>query len=194
MTIKKYKTIYADCPWEYDDKKGNLASMGAATSAYPVMTLDEIKALPVSNVADKDCTLLLWATMPKMEEAFEVIKAWGFKYKTCAFDWVKLNPTGRVVISGKDIILVGGVYSGLGHWVNGNAELVLLANRGHPKRLVKNVKQILFSPRGKHSVKPEEARRRIELFLEPPYLELFARRKVPNWDVWGNEVESDIEL
>ena len=188
----QYKTIYADPPWKYADNKANSAAMGAATSAYPVMDLSDIKMLPVQELTDKDCTLLLWVTMPMLREGLEVIRAWGFTYKTCAFTWVKLNPSGV------------GIYSGMGHWVNGNAELVLLANQGHPKRLVKNIKQIvleeeiedntLLSPRGKHSVKPEEVRRRIELLFEPPYIELFARKKVNNWACWGNEVLSNIHF
>lgn len=188
-TNKKYKTIYADPPWEYRDRKGDSAALGAATSAYPVMHLEDIKALPIQSLTNKDCTLLLWVTMPMLREGLEVIKAWGFEYKTTAFVWVKLNPSGI------------GIYSGLGHWVNGNAEIVLLANRGHPVRLRKDIKQIvveeedvLFAPRGRHSVKPLDVRLRIEFLFEPPYLELFAREKFEDWDCWGNEVESDINL
>lgn len=180
--MKTYKTIYADPPWKYADNKADSARMGAATSAYPVMELQDICELPVSQLADYDATLLLWVTMPMLREGLQVIQAWGFTYKTCAFVWVKLNPSGV------------GIYSGMGHWVNGNAELVLLANRGHPVRLVKNIKQIVIAPRGAHSVKPEEVRHRIELLFEPPRLELFARTKHPGWDVWGDEVECDIDM
>ena len=173
----KYKTILADPPWKYRDSKGGLAKLGAATSAYPVMELDAIKALPVAALTDKDCTLLLWVTMPMLREGLEVIEAWGFEYKTCAFVWIKLNPSGK------------GIYSGLGHWVNGNAELVLLANKGHPRRLRKDIKQIVMAPVGRHSAKPGEVRRRIELLLEPPYIELFARQKVRGWDSIGLDVD-----
>jgi len=171
-----YKTIYADPPWEYADKKGHSAKLGAATSAYPTMSFNEIAKLPVNSIAHRDCTLLLWATMPQLQTALDVIGFWGFNYKTVAFVWVKLNPSGV------------GIYSGLGHWVNGNAELVLLANRGHPIRLRKDIKQIVMVARGSHSVKPEEARRRIELLFEGPRVELFARKQSVGWDVWGNEV------
>jgi len=180
--LHKYKTILADCPWEYEDKKGNLASMGAATSAYSVMPLEEIKALPVKYIANEDSLLLLWATSPKLPEALEVIKAWGFNYRTIAFVWCKLNP------------LSIGLYSGLGSWVNSNVEFVLLSKRGTPKRLNKNVKQILFAPRREHSRKPEEIFQRIEQLSEGPFIELFARRKREGWDCWGNQVESDIDL
>ena len=117
-----------------------------------------------------------------MPEAFEVVKAWGFNYRTMAFLWLKLNP------------LAIGLYSGLGSWSNSNAEFVLLAKRGAPKRLNKNVKQLLFTPRREHSRKPDEMYDRIERLSEGPYIELFARRKRKGWDCWGNEVDSDIDL
>jgi len=180
--MKKYKTIYADPPWKYRDSKGDSAKLGAATSSYQVMDLSDICSLPIRKYIDEDATLFLWVTMPMLDEGLQVIRHWGFVYKTCAFVWVKLNPKGE------------GIYSGLGHWVNGNAELVLLANQGHPKRLRKDIKQIVIEPRGAHSVKPEEVRRRIEQLTEEPRLELFSRHKVEGWDCWGNEVESDIDL
>jgi site-specific DNA-methyltransferase (adenine-specific) len=115
--------------------------------------------------------------MPKLREAFDVIEAWGFKYTTCAFTWVKLNPSGE------------GIYSGLGHWTNGNAELCLFAKKGSPKRQAKNVKQIVMSPRSRHSAKPPEVRDRIvSLIGDLPRIELFARTKCKGWDCWGNEV------
>lgn len=89
-TDKKYDIIYADPPWLYRDTLGGNAKMGAMP--YPCMTQDEIKNLPIHNLAAKDSVLFLWATMPKLQEALDTIKAWGFKYKTCAFCWVKQNP------------------------------------------------------------------------------------------------------
>ncbi len=180
--LHKYKTILADPPWEYEDKKGDLASMGAATSAYSTMPLEGIKRLPVKYIAQEDSLLLLWTTGPKIEEALEVIKAWGFRYRTLAFVWCKLNP------------LAIGLYSGLGSWVNSNVEFVLLAKRGSPKRLNKNVKQILFAPRREHSRKPDEIYGRIEQLSEGPFIELFARRKREGWDAWGDQIDNDIDL
>ncbi len=180
--LHKYNTILADPPWEYEDKKGNLASMGAATSAYSVMPLEEIKRLPIKYISSENSLLLLWATSPKLSEALEVIKAWGFEYRTIAFVWCKLNP------------LSIGLYSGLGSWVNSNVEFVLLAKRGAPKRLNKNVKQILFAPRKEHSRKPDEIFNRIEQLSEGPYIELFARKKREGWACWGDQVDSDIDL
>ena len=180
--MKKYQIIYADPPWEYKDNKGNLPKLGGKT--YPTMPLDDLKELPIKNIADNNCLLFMWATMPLLKEALQLIEAWDFKYITCAFCWVKQNPTGF------------GIYSGLGHWVNGNAELCLLAKRGLPKRYAKNIKQIILTPVGRHSRKPDEiARDRITAIAgNLPRIELFARRKVEGWDCWGNEVESDIEL
>lgn len=150
--------------------------MGA--TPYPQMSQDELNALPICQLAKKDSILFMWATMPKLQEALDTIKAWGFKYKTCAFCWVKQNPSGV------------GIYSGLGHWVNGNAELCLLATRGHPKRVCKSVKQIVMAPRGRHSAKPSEVRDRITALmgLDKDKIELFAREHTDGWDCWGNEV------
>ena len=173
---KKYSIIYADPPWSYNDKLGNSPKMGGIT--YPTMSLAEIKAMPIASLAEKDAGLFIWATMPLLREALEVIDAWGFKYTTCAFTWVKQNPSGE------------GIYSGLGHWTNSNAELCLFAKRGAPKRQAKNIKQIVMSPRGRHSAKPAEVRDRIVALLgDMPRIELFARETAEGWDSWGNQLE-----
>ena len=85
--MKKYKVIYADPPWRYEQK--NLS--GSAEKHYSTMSIDELCALPIEQLADKDCILFLWATFPMLTEALQLIKAWGFKYKTVAFVWVKKN-------------------------------------------------------------------------------------------------------
>lgn len=164
-------------PWAYHDTLGGNAKMGAMP--YPTMTNEEICAMPIGNkIAKKDSILFMWATMPKLQEALDVIKAWGFKYKTCAFCWVKQNPKS------------GGIYAGLGRWVQGNAELCLLATKGHPHRISKSVKQIVMAPRGRHSAKPSEVRDRIVQLMgeDTERIELFARDYADGWDCWGNEV------
>ncbi len=98
---KKYQIIYADPPWEYADPKGHNPAMGGIT--YQTMPLQAIKDIPVKDIADTDCSLFLWVTMPMLKEGLVVIEAWGFRYITCAFTWVKQNKTGM------------GIYSGLGH-------------------------------------------------------------------------------
>ena len=174
----KYKIILCDCPWTYNDKKNNDPKMGGIT--YPVMSLVDIKELPVNKIADKDCALFFWATMPLLQEALDVIKAWGFSYRTCAFVWVKQNPKGY------------GIYSGLGHWVNGNAELCLFAKKGKPVRQAKNVKQIILAPRSRHSQKPKEVHTRIvNLIGDLPRIELFAREKTVGWTSVGFDINGE---
>ena len=179
--MKKYQIIYADPPWTYDDKKANDPAMGGVT--YPTMSLESIKNMPIKELSDTNCALFLWVTMPMLQEGLEVIKSWGFNYRTCAFTCVKQNPLGS------------GIYSGLGHWTNGNAELCLFSKKGTPKRRSKSVKQIVLSPRSRHSEKPAEVRNRIvELMGDLPRIELFARQKVEAWDTWGNECPCDVYL
>ena len=150
-TDKKYDIIYADPPWRYNDTLGGNAKMGAMP--YDTMSEQEIHDLHISDIAAKDCVLFMWATMPKLQEALNTIKAWGFKYKTCAFCWVKQNPKS------------GGIFAGLGRWVQGNAELCLLATKGKPHRVSKSVKQIVLAPRGRHSEKPAVVRDRITALM-----------------------------
>lgn len=170
----KNKLILSDCPWLYDGK--NSPRYGGAS--YPCMTVEELKSLPIHLIADKDCALFFWATYPRLQEALEVIEAWGFKYKTCAFVWIKTNRKA------------GTHFSGLGQWTNQNSELCLLATKGRPRRIKKNVKQIIVAPVTRHSAKPPEVRERIvQLMGDVPRIELFARERVPGWDSLGNEVD-----
>lgn len=125
--------------------------------------------------------LFLWATFPQLPDALRLIKAWGFTYKSVAFVWLKKNRKTE------------GWFYGLGFWTRSNAEVCLLATRGHPKRQAANVHQFIISPIDAHSKKPEEAREKIvALTGNVPKVELFARQSPPGWDVWGNEVESTI--
>ena len=174
-----YNIIYADPPWKY--RSGLIK--GAARLHYPVMPLEDICNLPVGNLAAENCALFLWATCPKLLESFEVIKAWGFEYKGVAFVWVKETPTQNKL------------WTGMGWWTRSGAELCLLATKGNPKRFSKSVHQVIFSPVREHSKKPDETRTRIvELMGDLPRIELFARQKPEGWDIWGNELENDIEL
>ena len=152
-----------------------------AENHYPTMCMEDIKRLPVRELADKDCALFLWVTFPMLCDAWGVMEAWGFSFKTVAFVWIKLNRK------------TDGIFWGLGHWTRANAELCLLATRGHPKRQACNVHQVIISHIEEHSKKPDEARRRIEVLMgDVPRVELFARQSPPGWDVWGNEVESTV--
>lgn len=180
MQMKKYPVIYADPPWQYRvySKKGLGQS---AESHYPTMRIDEIRALPV--LAEKDCALFLWVTVPCLLEGLSVLQAWGFQYKTIAFVWIKQNKKAD------------SLFWGMGYWTRSNAEFCILATRGSPKRQSAGVHQVIVSHIEEHSKKPQEARERIvQLMGDVPRIELFARQKTPGWDVWGNEVESDIEM
>lgn len=179
--MKKYKIIYADPPWTYRDKA--LAGNRGAICKYPVMSIEDLCKLPVGGVADNDCVLFMWATMPKLDECFQVIKAWGFEYKTVAFTWIKRNKKSP------------SYFFGMGRWTRANAELCLLATKGRPKRVSASVSSIIDTPIESHSKKPDEARKKILTLLgDLPRIELFAREKPEGWDVWGNEVVSDIKL
>lgn len=172
--MNKYKVIYADCPWDYETPSN--PRFGGAT--YPTMKLDELKSIPVESIADENCALFFWATYPKLIEALEVVDAWGFRYRTVAFTWVKTNRRA------------GTLYSGLGYWTNANAEICLFAKKGSPKRIAKNVKEIVMAPLGRHSAKPPEIRDRIVTLMgDIPRIELFARERVQGWDALGNDVD-----
>jgi len=174
-TGQKFGTIYADPPWTfkvYSDKGKDRS----AERHYDTMSLKAIAALPVAELADDNCTLLLWAIMPELPGALEIIKAWGFTFKTVGFVWVKQNKSGE------------GLFTGMGYWTRANAEMCLLATKGSPTRLHMDVHQIIMAPIGKHSEKPDEVRSRIERLVPGPYLELFARTSAEKWTTWGNEI------
>ena len=177
---KKYQIIYADPPWSYNDKA--LAGNRGACCKYLTQEVSWIKCLPVKQIADKNCVLFLWVTMPKLNEVFEVIEAWGFKYKTCGFTWVKKNRK------------TDSWFWGMGSWTRANAELCLIATKGKPKRLFAGVHSIvegelIETPIERHSKKPNDVRKRIvELCGDLSRIELFAREKTEGWDVWGDEI------
>ena len=174
MTIGKYNVIYADPPWRYAQK----GLQGAAERHYPTMGIEELCALPVADLAAPDSVLFLWATFPQLPEALRLIKAWGFQYKSVGFVWLKKNKKAD------------SWFYGLGFWTRANAEVCLLATRGHPRRKAPNVHQFIISPIEGHSKKPDEAREKIVALMgDVPRVELFARQTAPGWDVWGNEVE-----
>jgi len=177
--MKKYQIIYADPPWKYQDQN----CQGTMANHYKGMELKDIKQLPVKNIIADNCILFLWVTYPFLKEGLEVMEAWGFTYKTIAFQWIKKNKSDC------------GFFFGLGRWTRGNSEPCLLATKGKPHRVNKAVSQLVFSPLTKHSQKPFIIRNRIvELVGDLPRIELFARQKTEGWDVWGNEVESDIDF
>lgn len=174
---RRYPIILADPPWRYTSRN----VQGAAENHYPTMDIKDICALPVAELAAPDSALFLWATFPMLREALQVIDAWGFKFKTVAFVWLKLNKKA------------GTWFTGLGYWTRSNAEICLLATRGKPQRQDKSIHQLIVSPLEGHSKKPDEAREKIvRLMGDLPRVELFARQTPLGWDVWGNEVDNTI--
>jgi N6-adenosine-specific RNA methylase IME4 len=175
------------------------------------MTLDDLKRLDVESIADKNCALFMWATLPMLPESLEVIRAWGFEFVTVAFVWVKLNKRwsrkyqeiGRMLERIKLSYDLDAFYRylnplfffGMGYWTRANAEIVLLAKRGKIKRIDLRVGQLIVSPIREHSQKPDETRERIfQLMGDLPRVELFAREKTEGWEAWGNEIKSTIKL
>lgn len=165
-----FSVIYADPPWHF--KTHSSLGMGRSADAwYECMEVEEIKALAVENMAEKDCVLFLWVTDPFLRKGFEVLDSWGFEFKTVGFYWIK-TPSS---------------WFGTGYWTRANPEQCLLATRGSPKRLNADVPKLLEAPRREHSRKPDEIYPRIERLCAGPYLELFARAPRPGWSSIGNE-------
>jgi len=186
--MKKYKIILADPPWRYDDKGCN----GNADEHYETLSDEDIynfkikdkegKRISIKDITDEDCILFIWGTYPKLPEVLKVIKAWGFEYKSIAFQWVKLNKTNS------------GYFYGLGRWTRGNTEPCFLAVKGKPKRISKSVNQLIFARLREHSRKPDEVRAKIlKLVGDLPKIELFGRERIEGWDSYGDELSKETQ-
>lgn len=181
----KYQIILADPPWEYKDKAK--AGNRGAESKYPCMSKKDLMNLPVESITDENCALFMWVTWPHLETGLELIKKWGFSYKTIGFNWIKETKTGKRW------------FWGMGHYTRSNSEPCLLAFKGKLKREHADVHSVLGSyndsdvcitPIREHSRKPEEIHSRIErLFGDKKRIELFARETSNGWDCFGNELE-----
>ena len=188
----EYRAIMADPPWRFrtwDKRKAvvsttkNPGTFVSAAVHYETMTTRQIATLPVDRLAATDCSLFLWVTWPNLLDGLAIIEAWGFKFKTAAFVWMKAH-AGQLEMFEQSIP----DQMGLGYWTRANSEPCLLATRGRPKRLNADVRQAIIEPRREHSRKPS-VHARIERLVAGPYVELFARARRPGWDVWGNEVD-----
>lgn len=182
MPLKKYQVIYADPPWSYTNKttgrtNGNQPEGSGAHTKYPTMLLQEIISLPVKQITEKDAVIYLWATVPLMPEAFAVLKAWGFEYKTM-LTWRKIMSLG------------------MGYWYRGQCEHLLFGVRGKVKAFRVQKANFIQTKAGKHSEKPQEFRDLINLSTShlPNKIELFARNTHEGWDVFGNEVDNSINI
>lgn len=183
---KKYSVIYADPPWDYNGKlQFDKSSKGvdeldvsrkifisSASFKYPTLKLEELKKLPLTDIAEEDCLLFMWTSNPHLSQAIELGEAWGFKYRTIAFIWDKMNHNP-------------------GQYTLSNCEICLVFKRGKipQPRGARNVRQLVRVPRGKHSEKPIEVLKGItQMFPTQEKVELFARRTEEGWDCWGLDV------
>jgi len=183
---KKFDIIYADPPWHYNgkmqyDKSGKGVDeidlsrnifISSAAFKYPTVKTEELKKLPLTDIANDNCLLFMWATSPHLAQAIDLGKAWGFDYKTVAFVWDKMNHNP-------------------GQYTLSNCELCLVFKRGKiPRpRGARNIQQLVRKPRGKHSEKPIEVLKNIEkMFPSQERIELFSRKKIAGWTTWGLDV------
>lgn len=182
-TDKKYSIIYADPAWEYKQKQMNFQNYDKGkkysndvTEHYQTMTFEQLKALPVEKITEKDCLLYMWATSPNLDIAIKLGEIWGFKFKTVAFVWDKQR-------------------TNYGFYTLSQCELCLVFKKGKiPKRLITNTKQFLSEKLGMHSEKPKTIRDRIDkMYNYLSRIELFARQSVEGWDCWGNEAPEEVE-
>lgn len=189
INSKKYNVIYADPPWEYDNTSVKADGTGKEISIdnrYELMTLENLKNFPLNDIIEKDCVLFLWATNPLLPEALELLKAWGFKYKTM-LTWKKTSCSG--------------------YWFMGITEHILFGVKGNVKAFRSGLLNFHECKSGNHSQKPHHFRELISKavsnsFVELKKLELFARSRnnmfpdyeYEGWDVYGNEVNNSIEI
>lgn len=173
--MKKYRTIVVDPPWNY----GDLMSSGqgrvrGAGNHYDLLSQEDLMRLPMGEWADDEAHLYLWTTNAFVRDAFALVEAWGFEYKT-------------MLIWGKPQI-------GMGHYFRNNTEPILFATKGNMKTLRKDVPTLFMAPRGRHSEKPAAFYDMVETMSPEPRLDVFARLHRFGWDVYGNEVYTDIPL
>lgn len=187
-----FKAIVADPPWRFKtwNKATSVKARDSSKSArvgavvhYSTMTIEDISALPVGDLAADDCCLFLWASWPMLKDALAVLDRWEFEYKTCAFDWMKAHTEQMDMFRDDADALMG-----MGYWTRANSEPCLLATRGKPRRKCADVRMGVIEPRREHSRKPDCVNGRIERLVDGPYLDLFARVERPGWTVWGNQV------
>lgn len=178
---KLFSIIYADPPWDYKGQTqiglGGVSS-GGAKSHYSTLKLDDLKRLDISSLCEKDCLLFMWSSSPHLDQAIDLMRAWGFSWATVAFAWDKqrVNP---------------------GFYTMSQVELCLVGKRGKipQPRGARNVRQLVSELRTKHSAKPLAVRQRIEeMFPTQAKIELFAREQAPGWSVWGDQVQSDVQI
>jgi N6-adenosine-specific RNA methylase IME4 len=169
---KKYKLIYADPAWKFNHTakfEKHRPSKFGANFHYDTMELTELKELPIRNISEKDSCLFMWCTISLLPDGIELLKSWGFDYKTSII-WNKINSLG------------------LGFWFRNNVEILLVGVKGQIKPFRCQKPNIINCKVGKHSQKPRGVYTLLESLKLDPKIELFARHKREGWDVWGNQV------
>lgn len=175
LAVGSYGVILADPPWSFATRSAK--GQGKSSQAhYECMSLADLRALPVVDLAARDCALVTWATAPLLPAAVDLIGAWGFKYKTCGA-WAKQSRTGSKIAFGT------------GYIYRSATEFYLLGTRGAPKAQVRNVRNLILAPVREHSRKPDQMRADLQRLFPGPYVELFARERADGWDAWGNQTE-----
>ena len=177
---KRYQVIYADPPWKYNSRANHKTKFrGGAEGHYPLMSMEEIKALPIDKMAAENCALFMWCTFPYLDKQIKLFEHWGFDYKTQAFTWIKLNPKDNKP------------FFGVGYYTKSNAEVCLLGIKGKMKTINNDVSSVVLSPRREHSRKPDCIRDNIvRLFGDLPRIEMFCRDQHEGCGIHGNQTET----
>lgn len=216
----RFDVILSDPPWRFEtrsEKGRDRSPDGAAPKSraaqrrnqperhYPTMNMEELKALPVADIAEKNCALFMWVIDPMLPHALELGKAWGFKYATVGFYWAKLRKDGQAPKKGRNEHLDQerrDFPMGTGYWTRANPEQCWLFTRGNPKRISAGVSKLIamedypgdrliVEPRREHSRKPDEQYRRIDALMGGratcSKIEMFARQPWKGWTAWGNQ-------
>lgn len=190
---RKWRVIYADPPWTFQNRS-ELGEERNANQHYDTMTIEDIMAMPVADIAEEDAVLFMWVTDPTLDQAMHVIRSWGFEYKTVGFYWVKTwdHVDLECMHETKSFPI------GTGYISRAGPEQMLVASRGSPSRRIhlidgelksdKSIRRLQFGARGLHSQKPTKFYNLIERLYDGPYLELFARARRTGWGSWGNQI------
>ena len=180
---KKYHTIYADPPWQFQNRTGKVAPEHKRLNRYETMRLEDIVRLPIAALADEKCHLYLWVPNALLPEGLEVLQAWGFTYKTNLI-WEKVRKDGQP--DGR----------GVGFYFRNVTEVLLFGVKGDKNRTLDPARSqvnLIRSIKREHSRKPDEVISLIEQCSPGPYLELFARGDRAGWDKWGNQASASYE-
>lgn len=175
MPGKRYRAILMDPPWAFETWGGKMKAPTVGADPYDVLTLDELKLIPVGDLAERDCALIMWVIDSHIEQAIELARHWGFAFKTKVLVWNKLTKDGSKR------------RMGMGRWTRKEQEIALMFTRGKPRRLSGGVRETIDAPVREHSRKPDEQYERIEKLVAGPYLEMFSRTSALGWDCWGNQ-------